>query len=62
LQQERLEDEVKGENLTYYDNRPTVDTLMGKPDGVMWLIDEATRTNQGGDYVIGKLFEVNVQQ
>ncbi|XP_065353511.1 neither inactivation nor afterpotential protein C isoform X2 [Cloeon dipterum] len=50
--QERLEDEVPGEPLTFYDNRPSVDVLMGKPDGVMWLIDEATRTAKGAEFII----------
>ncbi|XP_059471751.1 neither inactivation nor afterpotential protein C isoform X2 [Neocloeon triangulifer] len=50
--QERLEDEVPGEHLTFYDNRPSVDVLMGKPDGIMWLIDEATRTTRNADFII----------
>lgn len=54
FQQERLEDEVKGESLTFYDNRPAVDLLMGKPDGIMWMVDEASRTSQGGEFIIGK--------
>jgi hypothetical protein len=45
---------VKGESLTFYDNRPAVDLLMGKPDGIMWMVDEASRTSQGGEFIIGK--------
>lgn len=27
---------------------------MAKPDGVMWLVDEATRTSQGADFILGE--------
>jgi hypothetical protein len=52
---EREEDEVNvAERITYYNNRPTVDLLMAKPEGRMWLIDEATRTQKGAPFIIGQ--------
>jgi hypothetical protein len=51
---------VKGESLTFYDNRPAVDLLMGKPDGIMWMVDEASRTSQGGEFIIGKTIIIKI--
>lgn len=52
-------EEIPGQVLHYYDNKPTVDELMAKPDGLFHLLDEASRTNQSSDFILGKLSENN---
>ncbi|KAF4517215.1 hypothetical protein B566_EDAN005269 [Ephemera danica] len=58
--QEREEEEVSNvaERLTYYNNRPTVDLLMAKPEGIVWLVDEATRKQQGAPFIVESLRKV----
>lgn len=45
--------------LQYYDNKTTLDQILGKPEGVITLVDDASRMGHGGQYIIGnqiKLF------
>lgn len=35
---------------------------MGKPDGIMWMIDEASRTSQGGEFIVGKKMQYIVER
>lgn len=53
--QECEEEEMKTPSLAYYDNKPALDALMGKPEGVLHCIDEATRTDQGAEFILGTL-------
>ncbi|XP_071448821.1 neither inactivation nor afterpotential protein C isoform X2 [Hetaerina americana] len=53
--QECEEEELKTASLAYYDNKPALDSLMGKPEGVLHCIDEATRTGQGNDFILAAL-------
>lgn len=41
--------------LQYYDNKETLDQILGKPEGVITLVDDASRMGHGGQYIIGKL-------
>lgn len=55
--QNELEDEgILLKPLQYYDNQPTVDELLSKPDGLLYVIDEASRTKSGHSFIIGKPF------
>lgn len=40
--------------LHYYDNRPTVDELLAKPNGFFHLLDKATKNSQGSDFILGE--------
>jgi myosin heavy subunit len=40
--------------LHFYDNKPTVDELMAKPNGLFHLLDEASKTSQGSDFILGR--------
>jgi myosin heavy subunit len=53
LQQEQEAEEISVEMLHYYDNKPTVDELMAKPEGLFHLLDEASKTIQGSDFILG---------
>ena len=53
LQQHAEEEEIPVPDLQYYDNKPAVDQLMSKPDGLMYLLDEASKQNES-TYLIGK--------
>lgn len=51
--QEQEEEEVPITPLQYYDNKPTIDELLNKPDGLMYIIDDATRSKEdGAEYII----------
>ncbi|XP_065213271.1 neither inactivation nor afterpotential protein C [Planococcus citri] len=41
--------------LQFYDNKPTIDELLSKPDGFMYVIDEASRSNSGHSFIIDAL-------
>lgn len=58
MQQEQETEEISAEVLHFYDNKPTVDELMAKPDGLFHLLDEASKTSQGSDFILGG-FRVN---
>jgi len=53
LQQEQEAEEISAEMLYYYDNKPTVDELMAKPDGLFHLLDDTSKTNHPSDYLLG---------
>ncbi|XP_046386617.1 neither inactivation nor afterpotential protein C isoform X2 [Ischnura elegans] len=53
--QECEEEDLKTPSLAYYDNKPALDALMGKPEGALHCIDEATRTGQGNDFILAAL-------
>jgi myosin heavy subunit len=59
LQEEEEGEEIQAQVLHYYDNKPTVDELMAKPDGLFHLLDEASKTNQSSDFILGELRENN---
>jgi myosin heavy subunit len=55
LQEEQDMEQIPAQVLHYYDNKPTMDELMAKPDGLFHLLDEASRTNQSSDFILGEL-------
>lgn len=60
LQQEQEAEEISAEMLYYYDNKPTVDELMAKPDGLFHLLDEACKTSHPSDFLLGGFKENSV--
>ncbi|XP_017777903.1 PREDICTED: neither inactivation nor afterpotential protein C [Nicrophorus vespilloides] len=52
---EMTEEEVPFTPLHYYDNKNTLDQILGKPEGVITLIDDASKMGHGGEYVIDYL-------
>ncbi|XP_054282333.1 neither inactivation nor afterpotential protein C isoform X3 [Macrosteles quadrilineatus] len=53
--QEQIEENIPLQPLQYYDNKPTIDELMSKPDGLLYIVDESNKNNQGADFIIEKL-------
>ncbi|PSN54627.1 hypothetical protein C0J52_10832 [Blattella germanica] len=53
--QEQEEEEIPVQTLPYYDNKPTVDELMAKSDGFMYMLDEASRTGKGSKFILNSL-------
>ncbi|XP_039280465.1 neither inactivation nor afterpotential protein C isoform X3 [Nilaparvata lugens] len=53
--QEQEEEDISLAPLQYYDNKPTVDELMMKPDGLMYMVDEASRSPLGSEFIIETL-------
>uniref|UniRef100_A0A1B6LPF4 Neither inactivation nor afterpotential protein C n=1 Tax=Graphocephala atropunctata TaxID=36148 RepID=A0A1B6LPF4_9HEMI len=53
--QEQIEEEIPLQSLQYYDNKPTIDELMSKPDGLLYIIDESNKNNQGATFIVEKL-------
>lgn len=49
------EDEVPPENYHYYDNRRTIDQLMGKDEGFFFVLDEASREGRTTEYIFDRL-------
>jgi Myosin heavy chain len=60
FQQEQEAEEISAEMLYYYDNKPTVDELMAKPDGLFHLLDEASKSNHPSDFILGGYKENSV--
>ncbi|KAJ8867609.1 hypothetical protein PR048_031411 [Dryococelus australis] len=53
--QEQEEEEIPLQTLQFYDNKPTVDELMSKPSGLLYLLDEASRSSRGPELIIETL-------
>lgn len=49
-QEENIED---FQSFGFCDNRSTLNELLGKPEGLLGLIDDASKRNLGGRYIIG---------
>jgi myosin heavy subunit len=60
LQQEQEAEEISAEMLYYYDNKPTVDELMAKPEGMFHLLDETSKTSHPSDFLLGVFKENSV--
>ncbi|XP_052746507.1 neither inactivation nor afterpotential protein C isoform X2 [Bicyclus anynana] len=50
--QETAEEEVPMTDLVFYDNKNSVDQLMGKPHGILFILDEASRAGSGQEYIM----------
>lgn len=40
-------------NLNFYDNKTALDNLLTKPDGLFYIIDDASRSCQDQDLIMG---------
>ncbi|XP_045776420.1 neither inactivation nor afterpotential protein C isoform X3 [Maniola jurtina] len=50
--QEAAEEEVPVTDLMFYDNKNSVDQLMGKPLGIFHILDEASRAGNGQEFIM----------
>ncbi|KAI5639668.1 myosin head (motor domain) domain-containing protein [Phthorimaea operculella] len=50
--QEAIEEEVPSISLHFYDNKTSVDQLMSRPRGLFYVLDEASRTSSGQEYIM----------
>lgn len=57
MQQDQEQEEISAQMLHYYDNKPTVDELLEKPNGFLHLLDKASKTGQGSDFILGECME-----
>lgn len=57
LQQDQEQEEISAQMLHYYDNKPTVNELLEKPNGFLHLLDKASKTGQGSDFILGECME-----
>lgn len=53
--QETADEEVPVASLHFYDNKNSVDQLMGRPMGLFYILDEASRTSSGQEFIMSKL-------
>lgn len=51
------EEQIPHQVYKYHDNKPAVDDLMMKPNGLFYLLDDATRDRLTHEFVIGNAFE-----
>ncbi|XP_055920524.1 neither inactivation nor afterpotential protein C isoform X1 [Eupeodes corollae] len=61
---EMLEQEADGiptMQLNFYDNKSALDNLLTKPDGLFYIIDEASRTSQDQDQIMDRVAEKKSQ-
>ncbi|XP_049948905.1 neither inactivation nor afterpotential protein C isoform X1 [Schistocerca serialis cubense] len=49
--QEAADEDIQLASLQFYDNKPTVDALMAKPSGLLYILDDASRNPQGSDFI-----------
>lgn len=47
-------DDIQTVNLNFYDNKIALDNLLTKPDGLFYIIDDASRISQDQDLIMGK--------
>ncbi|KAF9811956.1 hypothetical protein SFRURICE_021313 [Spodoptera frugiperda] len=53
--QETAEEEVPVVSLHFYDNKNSVDQLMGRPLGLFYILDEASRTGSGQEFIMSTI-------
>lgn len=53
--QEAAEEEIPFTAFRFYDNKNSVDQLMGKPMGIFYILDDASRTGNGQDFIISMI-------
>ncbi|XP_026756966.2 neither inactivation nor afterpotential protein C [Galleria mellonella] len=53
--QEAAEEEVVTASLKFYDNKNSVDQLMGRPMGLFYILDEASRTGSGQEFIMSTI-------
>lgn len=52
--QEATEEGIAMPELRFYDNKNSVDQLMGRPLGLFYVLDEASRTSSGQEFIMSK--------
>lgn len=52
------EEQIPHQVYKYHDNKPAVDDLMMKPNGLFYLLDDATRDRHTYEFVIGNAFKL----
>lgn len=52
--QETADEELDVVPLHFYDNKNSVDQLMGRPLGLFYILDEASRTGSGQEFIMSK--------
>lgn len=50
--QETAEEDIPVVALHFYDNKNSVDQLMGRPLGLFYILDEASRTGSGQEFIM----------
>lgn len=50
--QEEAEEDIEVVALHFYDNKNSVDQLMGRPSGLFYILDEASRTGSGQEFIM----------
>ncbi|CAB3231368.1 unnamed protein product [Arctia plantaginis] len=53
--QETADEEVPFASLHFYDNKNSVDQLMGRPLGLFYILDEASRTGSGQEFIMSTI-------
>ncbi|KOB75911.1 putative myosin [Operophtera brumata] len=53
--QETAEEDVPVASLQFYDNKNSVDQLMGRPVGLFYILDEASRTGSGQEFIMSTI-------
>ncbi|KAL9925896.1 STKc_myosinIII_N_like and MYSc_Myo21 domain-containing protein ninaC [Glossina fuscipes fuscipes] len=54
-------EDITTTNLNFYDNKTALDNLLTKPDGLFYIIDEASRMSQDQDLIIDRVSEKHSQ-
>lgn len=52
--QDLISEDIEFESQAFFDNKTTLNHLLRKPDGVLCIIDEASKKNLSGHYIMGK--------
>ncbi|XP_023311142.1 neither inactivation nor afterpotential protein C [Anoplophora glabripennis] len=50
-----INEEVKYTPINYFNNKDTLNELLGKPEGVLSIIDDASRKGYSGSYITGNI-------
>ncbi|KAL0848932.1 hypothetical protein ABMA28_013327 [Loxostege sticticalis] len=53
--QETAEEEIPVVSLHFYDNKNSVDQLMGRPMGLFYILDEASRRGSGQEFIMSTI-------
>lgn len=53
-------DDIPAINLNFYDNKTALDNLLTKPDGLFYIIDDASRMSQDQDLIMGNISNMNL--
>lgn len=53
--QEAAEEDIEVPELRFYDNKNSVDQLMGRPLGLFYILDEACRTSNGQEFIMSTI-------